>query len=65
MKVVVNRYNLEVNDKVYNTDCCIHCCGICNFVLMDKLKHPKAKENCFRFDDSNSIKLNNYNLFNY
>ena len=65
MKAVVNKYNLEANDKVYTSNCCVHRCGIWNFVLLDKLKPQRKKKNCFKAADSFIIKPNINNLFNY
>ena len=65
MKVAVNRYNLDANDKVYTSNCCVHRCGIWDFVLLEWLKCPRKKKNCFRDTDSRVIKLNINNLFNY
>ena len=65
MKVAVNRYNLEANDKVYTSNCCVHSCGIWNIVLLEYLTRPRKKKNCFRAADNCIIKLNINNLFNY
>ena len=65
MKDAVNKYNLKANDKVYTSGCCVHCCGIWNFVLLDKLKLPREKENRFRAAYSYIVKLNRNNLFDY
>ena len=65
MKVAVNRYNLKANDKVYTSNCCVHRCGFWDLVLLEKLKRPRKKKNCFRTADSCIIKLNINNLFNY
>ena len=65
MKVAVNKYNLEANDKVYTPNCCVHSCGIWDFVLLDKLNHSTKKKDCSRAANSYIIKLNINNLFNY
>ena len=65
MKVAVNRYNLKTNDKVYTSNCCVHRCGFWDLVLLEQLKRPRKKKNCFMPDDSFIIKLNINNLFNY
>ena len=61
----VNTYNFRAYDKVYTSNCCLHRCSIWDFALMEQLKRPRKKKNCFRAADSCVIKLNINNLFNY
>ena len=61
----VNTYNLRAYDKVYTSSCCVHRCGIWNFILLDKLKCSRKKEDFLRTAYSCAIKLNNYYLFDY
>ena len=65
MKVAVNRYNLEANDKVYTSNCSVHRCRFWDFIHLEQLKPPKKKKNCFRAADSYINKLNTNDLFNY
>ena len=61
----VNTFNFKYHDKIYTSNCCVHRCGIWDLVLLEWLKCPRKKKNCFKDADNRVIKLNINNLFNY